>query len=184
LVVAGKEYPVDCIVYATGFDFMTEYTREAGVEIFGRGGQSLGEHWSQGARTLYGIQTHGFPNFFLMSLVQAGVSQNYMHIADEQIKHIAYIIAQCRKRGIAEIEPTQEAESGWVEEIIAAGASRRAFLETCTPSVFNYEGRRPRFAELNGIYGGGPVAYIGALEAWRADGELRGMQTVPQETSA
>jgi cyclohexanone monooxygenase len=179
LVVDGKEYPVDCIVYATGFDFMTEYTREAGVEVFGRGGRSLGAHWSEGARTVYGIQVHGFPNFFLMSLVQAGVSQNYVHIADEQTQHIAYVIAQCRDRGITEIEPTREAEDAWVEEIVASGASRRAFLESCTPSLFNYEGRRPRFAELNGIYGGGPVAYIALLQAWRAGGDLRGMRTTP-----
>jgi cyclohexanone monooxygenase len=179
LVVAGREWPVDCIVYATGFDFMTEYTREAGVEVFGRGDQPLGEHWSEGARTRWGIQTHGFPNFFLMSLVQAGVSQNYMHIADEQTQHIAYIIAQCRERGIAAIEPTREAEDAWVAEIVASSASRRAFQETCTPSVFNYEGRRPRFAELNGTYGAGPVAYIAVLQEWRKEGGLRGMQTTP-----
>jgi cyclohexanone monooxygenase len=178
-VVAGREYPVDCIVYATGFDFMTEYTREAGVDVFGRKGRSLAEHWSEGARTVWGIQTHGFPNFFLMSLVQAGVAQNYMHIAEAQINHIAYVVAQCRERGIAAIEPTAEAESAWVDEILAATANRRVFLETCTPSVFNYEGRRPRFAELNGTYAAGPVAYIALLEAWRANGELRGMQRIP-----
>jgi cyclohexanone monooxygenase len=180
LVVAGREYPVDCIVYATGFDFMTRYTREAGVEVFGAGGRSLDEHWGEGARTVFGVQTHGFPNFFLMSLVQSGVSQNYMHIADEQTRHIAYIIAQCRERGLAAIEPTREAEDGWVEEIVRSGAQRAAFLEACTPSVFNYEGRRPRYAELNGTYGAGPVAYVARLEAWRASGELPGMLLTAQ----
>ena len=177
LVVAGREHPVDCIVYATGFDFMTEYTREAGVEIFGRGGQPLAEHWGKGARTLWGVQTHGFPNFFLMSLVQSGVAQNYMYIAEAQIEHIAYVIAQCRERGIAALEPTAETENAWVDEIIASADSRRVFLETCTPGLFNYEGRRPGFAELNGTYAAGPVAYVKLLESWRAEGLLRGMQT-------
>jgi len=180
LVVAGREYPVDCIVYATGFDFMTQYTREAGVEIFGRDGLPLAEHWAEGARTVWGMQTHGFPNFFLMSLVHSGVSQNYMYIAEAQTQHFAYVIAQCRERGIAAIEPTQAAEDAWVEEIVASSAARRAFVETCTPSVFNYEGRRPRFADLNGTYGPGPVAYVGLLDAWRAENELAGMDTTPE----
>ena len=114
VIVDGKEYPLDLLVYATGFDFMTEYSKESGVEVIGPGGQPLDKHWDTGARTLYGLQTHGFPNFFLMSLIQAGVSVNYVHIADEQTKHIAFIISECLKRGIGDIQPTQEAEDAWV----------------------------------------------------------------------
>jgi cation diffusion facilitator CzcD-associated flavoprotein CzcO len=176
VVVAGKEYPLDLLIYATGFDFMTEYSRESGVEVIGPGGQPLDQHWSTGARTLYGLQTHGFPNFFLMSLIQSGVSVNYVHIADEQTKHIAYIINECIKRGIATVQPTQEAENEWVQEVLSSGEPRRQFLETCTPSVFNQEGKRERSLELNDLYARGPMVYIKTLEDWRSAGELRGLE--------
>ncbi len=169
VVVDGKEYPVDCLVYATGFDFMTEYSKEAGVEVIGPGGQPLDKHWDHGARTMFGLQTHGFPNFFLMSLIQSGVSVNYVHIADEQTKHMAYIISECLKRGIETIQPTQEAEDAWVEEVVSSGGDRRAFIESCTPSVFNAEGKRERSVELNDLYAKGPMVYIKMLEDWRAD---------------
>lgn len=175
LVANGKAYEVDCLIYATGFDFMTEYSRESGIVIHGRNGRSLAEHWKEGARTLFGMQTTGFPNFFLMSSVQAGNSINYIHIVDEQTIHIAHIIERCMAEGIASIEPTQEAERDWVDTIMSLTDQRRAFLESCTPSYFNYEGKRDRSIELNDHYAGGPIAYIRHLEDWRAAGTLEGM---------
>jgi cyclohexanone monooxygenase len=177
VVVEGKEYPLDLLVYATGFDFMSEYSKESGVEVIGPGGQPLDKHWETGARTLFGLQTHGFPNFFLMSLIQAGVSVNYVHIADEQTKHMAFIISECLKRGIETIQPTQQAEDEWVEEVVSSGADRRAFIESCTPSLFNAEGKRDRSVELNDLYAKGPMVYIKLLEDWRASGTMPGMET-------
>jgi cyclohexanone monooxygenase len=176
VVVAGREYPLDLLIYATGFDFMTEYSHESGVEVVGPGGQPLGRHWATGARTLYGLQTHGFPNFFLMSLIQSGVSVNYVHIADEQTKHMAYIIGECLKRGVTAVQPTQEAENEWVEEVLSCGVERRQFLEACTPSVFNQEGKRERSLALNDLYARGPMVYIKLLEDWRLEGKMRGLE--------
>ncbi len=177
VVVAGREYPVDCLIYATGFDFMTEFTRESGLDIRGRDGVSLAEHWKDGARTLYGMQTRGFPNFFVMSLVQSGISINYMHIADEQTRHIAYIIEQAMSRHLASVEPTEKAENDWVDTIVKMSGPRRAFLESCTPTYFNYEGKRRRGLELNEPYGGGAPAYLKILEDWRAEGSMAGIES-------
>lgn len=69
VVVAGKEYELDCIVFATGFE--TGYTadelgpQKAGFELIGRGGVRLSEKWSAGPRTLNSFSTHGFPNLFM-----------------------------------------------------------------------------------------------------------------------
>jgi cyclohexanone monooxygenase len=175
-VVAGKEYPLDCLIFATGFDFMTEFTRESGLDIRGRNGLALAEHWADGAHTLYGIHTRGFPNFFLMSLVQAGISINYMHIADVQTQHIAYVISQTLSRGCTTVEPSEAAEKEWVESIVALSGPRRAFLEACIPGYFNYEGKRKKSVELNEPYGGGAIEYIKIIEDWRAEGALRGLE--------
>ena len=163
VVVAGKEYALDCLIFATGFDFMTEYTREAGFRIAGRGGQSLDEHWSGGARTLYGIMTRGFPNFFMMSLVQSGIGINYMPIADAQTAWIASVIASAIGGDLGIVEPTKAAEDAWVDEIVAGAGLRRAFLESCTPSYFNYEGKRQASLESNEPYPGGAIKYLGLL---------------------
>ena len=160
VVVGGKEYKVDCLVFATGFDFMTSYTRESGFSVTGRDGMSLDEHWSHGARTLWGMQTRGFPNFFLMSLLQSGVSINYMHIADAQTRYIAKVISYCLENGISAVEPTEEAENAWVARCVELSGARKAFLEACTPGYFNQEGKPRAENELNMPFGGGPHEYL------------------------
>jgi cyclohexanone monooxygenase len=170
VVVAGKEYPVDVLVFATGFDFMTSYTREAGFSITGRGGLSLDAHWSRGARTLWGMQTRGFPNFFLMSLLQSGVSINYMHICDAQTRYIAAVIGHCLREDIAAVEPSAEAENAWVDRVVGLGGARKAFLEACTPGYFSAEGQSPPEFELNIPFGGGPHEYLDLVNAAREGG--------------
>jgi cyclohexanone monooxygenase len=176
VVVGGKDYPLDCLIFATGFDFLTDYCREAGMEIVGRGGLSLADHWQEGPRTFHGIQTSGFPNFFMMSIAQAGAAVNYVHTADEQTKTIVSIIMQCMQRGAETVEPTAAAETAWVEEIVSGSKGRRAFLEACTPGYYNYEGKRERSAELNDFYPGGPMAYIQLLTEWRENPDLPGLE--------
>ena len=170
VVVDGKEYDLDCLIYATGFDFMTSYVKESGLGITGRGGVTLDVHWSRGARTLYGIQTRGFPNFFLMSLLQAGLSINYMHTADEQTRYIAAVISHCLDTDVRTVEPSEASESGWVDRIVELSGARRAFLETCTPSYFNHEGADPADLELNIPFGGGPFEYFSLLQTAAAGG--------------
>lgn len=176
IVVGGKEYALDCLIFATGFEWLAEYDREFGIEVIGPGGTRLNEHWSQGARTLYGIQTHGFPNFLLMQLIQAGGSFNYMTIADEQVKHIAHLIDQCLQQRVQTIQPTAQAEEAWIQEVLQVGQARRAFLATCTPGYYNFEGKRSHAVELNDFYCGPPMAYVGRLAQWRSKGGFPDME--------
>lgn len=176
VVVNGKDYRLDCLVLATGFDFMTEYTKEAGFDITGRDGVRFSQHWQRGARTLFGIHVHHFPNLFLVSLTQAGVSMNYTHTADEQARHIAHVIGRCSRESIATVEATAEAETEWVNGIVAAAPTRRAFLDSCTPSYYNYEGKREAAFEQNEPFSGGPVAYYDLLANWREGQGMEGLE--------
>merc|ERR1719230_690344 len=54
VVANGVEYEVDCIIYATGFEVGTEYTRRSGYDVTGRNGLPLSEYWQHGVRTLHG----------------------------------------------------------------------------------------------------------------------------------
>jgi cyclohexanone monooxygenase len=182
-VVAGKEYPLDCLIYATGFEWLGEFASQIGFEIHGRDGLALSDRWSQGTRTMHGMQTRGFPNMFILGLAQNGVTPNYTHLAEERAIHLAYLLTRCIKEKIHTIEPTQEAEDKWVEEIIAQRGPRRAFLESCTPSYYNQEGRDTPATALNDIYGAGSVAFFKVLADWRAQDALQGLEVTRKDRS-
>ena len=61
----GKEYEVDALVLATGFDAMTGSV--AKIDIRGRGGQTLNQKWAEGPRTYLGLMSAGFPNLFVIT---------------------------------------------------------------------------------------------------------------------
>ncbi len=177
-VVNGREYPLDCMIYATGFDFLTDQTREAGFDIHGRDGLALSDHWREGPRTLHAIQTDQFPNLFFIRLSQAGNSPNFTHLVGEQSDYIAHIIGKTRAAGATTVEATREAVDAWVDEVIEKAAPRRAFLATCTPGQYNHEGdpSKERFAVLNELYGDGPIAYFQILRALQRHDELQGLR--------
>ena len=66
----------------------------------GRDGVTLTEKWRDGASTFQGFHSRGFPNCFIVSLVQSGFSVNFPHMLDEQAKHLAYILREALDRGV------------------------------------------------------------------------------------
>lgn len=173
-VANGREYEVDCLIFATGFEVGTDYTRRAGYDVKGKDGQSLKGKWSQGASTLHGITTHGFPNLFFVHNTQAGLTANFPHHMDEQAMHISYMIGRCMKDGVRAIEVTQEAENAWVDVVIQSSKISEKFLESCTPGYYNNEGQPSPLTRRNGFYGAGPTAYFRLLKTWRDEGKMQG----------
>jgi cation diffusion facilitator CzcD-associated flavoprotein CzcO len=120
---SGKEYPLDIIVFATGFDAMTGPL--LGMDIRGRGGQRLGEVWNAGPRNYLGLQVAGFPNLFTITGPGSPSVLCNMPVAIEQhVEWIADCIAHMRRQGLERIEPRPEAVERWVEQVnIAANAT-------------------------------------------------------------
>lgn len=176
VVADGVEYEVDCIIYATGFEVGTDYTRRAGHEVVGRDGITLTEAWADGAQTFHGLHSRGFPNCFIFSIVQSGFSVNFPHMLDEQSRHLAYILSEVRRRGVTEVEAAQDAQDEWVRTIETLARNNLAFLEACTPGYYNNEGRPAERSVRNSSYGAGPVAFVKVLEAWRTEGALAGLE--------
>jgi cyclohexanone monooxygenase len=175
VVVDGREYELDCLIYASGFEVGTDYCRRAGLEIHGRGGRALDAYWAPGTRTLHGMHVHGFPNCFLMSNVQAGFTANFPHLLNEQAKHLAYIVRRGREESAASIEVTAEAEQEWIDHCIEKARQVGDFFENCTPGYYNNEGKPGERSAQDGFYGGGSPAFFGILEAWRAQGTMPGL---------
>ena len=65
VVIAGVEYEVDCIIYASGFEVGTPFERRSGYDTIGRGGILLSDYWKDGMRTKHGMHVHNFPNLFI-----------------------------------------------------------------------------------------------------------------------
>lgn len=175
MVANGVEYPVDLIVFATGFEVtITDFRKGIGFDIFGRGGVSLYDHWADGLSTLHGHATHGFPNWFYIGISQNALSPNMTHMYDEQATHVAYIIGEVTKRGARVVEPAPEAEAKWVALIRKLAQNNQEFLEACTPGYYNNEGqvRGGIFAES---YAPGINSFNQKLGEWRAQGDLKGL---------
>ena len=176
VVANGKEYEIDCLIYATGFEVGTDYTRRSGYQLYGRGGISLSDKWKDGVSTLHGMHSRGFPNVFIMSNSQSGFTANYPHMLNEQSKHLAYIIQECLARQVRVVEAGQDAEDAWVQTIISSAIMRQKFQEECTPGYYNNEGKPSALAARNGFYGHGPIAFAKLLEEWRGEGTLKGLE--------
>jgi cation diffusion facilitator CzcD-associated flavoprotein CzcO len=175
IVANGVEYEVDCLIFATGFEVGTSYTRRSGMDLSGVGGVTLGDKWDTGVRTFHGAFSHGFPNAFIVSHVQGGFTANFPHNLDEVSSHIAYVIAELKARGCDRVEATQEAEDAWVDEIIETARDAADFLESCTPGYYNNEGNPSVRAVQNGSYGKGSLEFFALIDRWRQDGDLAGL---------
>jgi len=177
VVVAGKEFQLDCIIYASGFEVGTEYRRRSGFDMSGRGGVKLSAHWASGMRTKHGVHVHGFPNAFFVQPTQgANLISNVPHNLTEAARTIAMMVGHARKKGFKEIEVTREAEDKWVE-LLLTGAGRMIGAPDCTPGYYNNEGREPGpAAKLNVGHPAGAVAYFKYIDAWRQSGEFEGVE--------
>ena len=176
VVAGGVEYPVDCIIYASGFEISTAFRRRVGFEITGRDGLSLYDYYKDGFRTLHGHSSRNFPNWFYIGVGQNGLSVNMTAMFDDQARHIAYIIKEAKARGAVTVEPTAEAEEAWVETIRSVAILNRDFQNACTPGYYNNEGGE-RSGGLNGqTYTPGINRFNALLAEWRAKGDLAGLE--------
>jgi cyclohexanone monooxygenase len=116
LRTGGREYELDAIVFATGFDAMTGALLKMG--IVGRGGRSLAEKWAEGPRTYLGVMTAGFPNLFLITGPGSpSVLSNMIVSIEQHVDWVVGCVSDLRAGGLDSIEATAEAENAWVEHV-------------------------------------------------------------------
>jgi len=175
VAVGDREYELDCLIFATGFEVGTDHTRRAGYDVIGSRGFALSEHWSRGMRSMHGVCVHGFPNLFVLGHAQGGFTVNYPHLLDEAGRHVTHIVRHAVDHDVREVEVTAEAESEWLATLAAASRDVRAFQEQCTPGYYNNEGAPAEGGFLGSSYGKGPIAFFGVLADWRAEGRFAGL---------
>ena len=182
LVANGREYEVDCIIYASGFEITSSYERRIGIPIFGADGQSIYEHWDAGMRSMHGLMSHGFPNLFLCGgLFVFQLGANYAYGVDVQAQQVAYTVSELTKRGVKSANVSRSAEENWIEDQLSPEGANALFVlggsaDSCTPGYYNQEGTAQRYRDVRlESYGKGLGAYRKVLRDWRAQGDLEGL---------
>jgi cyclohexanone monooxygenase len=153
----GVEYPLDVLIYATGFQWMATSTFNM---ITGRGGQTLRDKWqSEGVRTFLGLHSHGFPNLFIMSGPQGGGGQfNFTRGIEAHTDYVVWMLKTLREHGAGIVDIRKEPENAYAQHCREADIRTRP-LRDCL-SYYNGDGA----AEP------GSLAYYGGPQKWH---ELR-----------
>ncbi|KAF2480036.1 hypothetical protein BDY17DRAFT_312935 [Neohortaea acidophila] len=197
----GQEYPVDAIIWSTGFrsPIFGSPAGKADVRVIGRDNIDMEELADKKEfRTLHSTCATGFPNMFYLSAIQNSVTANYNFVMDTSATHVAYILstavadaAKASSSGGATngeakarpvIEPTAEAQEAWANEILA-GAMALAGLGGCTPSYMNQEGETDKLKPeeamkmaAGGTWARGMTPFLEIVEQWRAKGGMEGLR--------
>ncbi|WP_295525669.1 NAD(P)/FAD-dependent oxidoreductase [Novosphingobium sp. Chol11] len=162
----GTEYPVDCIIYASGFEVASPPDRTAGFDMRGVGGMTLSDYWTDGRRSLHGMLVHNFPNMAIISgLKQSGITWNITFMNRRQAEHYAALVKRCLDRGV-NFDVTDAAEQGWLEVLADKAQKDDTFFRECTPGYYNNEGKNERDSIFLSNYGGGPFEYMDVLRCW------------------
>ena len=178
IVANGKEYELDCIIYASGFEVGTDLTSRNGFDVTGRDGRKLSEAWADGMKSLHGIHVHGFPNLFVLGPWQgAALISNIPHNFTESGATIALLVRHAMDRGFKEIEVKREAQDAWIELLRKGRGPLLGMLADCTPGYYNNEGQPLRDgADLMVGHPRGPMAFFKHLEKWRRSGKFKGLE--------
>ena len=164
-VFDGKTYPLDCLIYATGF-----VVQKTGIynQIRGKNGLELNDKYSTGMRTVFGIHSNGYPNLFIMGGYQASFQFNLTFMLQTQADHIAECIKYVRDHGHTTIDAKYDTEEWWVGEVIK-NRGRTNRNKECTPGYYNFEGEDQR--RQDGNYNGSFLQYYQHMTHLKQDME-------------
>ena len=192
LVVAEKEYPVDVLIFSTGYSVAGgrnggSPAERVGIEVLGRNGVSMNKKWREnGAATLHGYATNGFPNLFFSGTSQGTVTGNNVFMLGLIARHVTHWISRAQKRVGASrraiIEVTREAEEAHSQEVV----KRSPFFSSlagCTPGYFNGHGQAISEApaekkkQARGVaWAEGTTSFLEYIGKWEDEGSLRGLE--------
>ena len=152
LVFDGIEYEVDCIIFATGFEVGTAYTRRAGFEVYGRGGKSLdrelGRRYENAARFLQRRFPELLPHGHHAKCINRELSAHARRAGATH--HRAYSAREIARGAMH--RTYAEAEAEWVATIKEKALNNQGLPEECTPGYYNNEGKPEKGLGLAGDY--------------------------------
>ncbi len=116
VVTADGDYPIDALVFATGFDAVTGALGR--IDIRGRGGRVLKDEWKDGPRSYLGLLCEGYPNFFTITGPGSpSILTNVVVSIEQHVEWIADMLAYMQARGHTTIDANEDAQDAWVQEV-------------------------------------------------------------------
>ncbi len=126
--VDGREFPVDTIIFGTGFR-TTEFLSP--LRITGRDGIELDEAWADGARAYLGVSVPRFPNLFMLYGPNTNLGHNsILFMIEQQVAYIRALLVRMVREDAAAAEVTRAAMDRYDAEIVAL-AERTVWAEDC-----------------------------------------------------
>ena len=146
----GKEYPLDVLIYATGFQWMATSTFNM---IVGREGRTLRDKWQEeGTKTFLGLHSKGFPNLFLISGPQGGGgSFNFTNAIEEHGDYVVWLLETMRDQGKGVVDVEAEHEDTYAKHCRDADQLTRPLRDCIT----YYNGHGEAEPGSLAYYGGG-----------------------------
>lgn len=161
----SREYPLDVLVFATGFDALTGALFK--IDITGVGGVTLREAWQAGPQTYLGIGVHGFPNmFFVAGAGSPAVLTNMLISIEQHVEWISDLIGYMRENGFRRVEAEADKQREWGDTINEI-ASRTLFYKGNSWYVGANVPGKPRVFSL---YAGGADKYREICDRVAAEG--------------
>ncbi len=115
VVSGGKEYPVDVIIFCTGFDVTNQVNQ---FDISGKQGKNIQQHWKDGMHAYLGISSHDFPNAFFLLGPNTGLGHNsIIFMIESQAKYIAQALGYMKKHKLSALEVRKDVEDQFIEKI-------------------------------------------------------------------
>lgn len=119
LQTTANSYPLDALVFATGFDAMTGALER--IDIRGIAGQTLNDQWRDGPKTLMGLQSAGFPNLFIITGPGSpSVLSNMLQSIEQNVEWIADLLKWTQANGYNLVQAQPEAQADWMEQVATA----------------------------------------------------------------
>ncbi|MBH0119669.1 NAD(P)/FAD-dependent oxidoreductase [Rhodococcus sp. HM1] len=159
----GVLHELDVLVFATGFDAVDGNYRR--IEIRGRNGLHINDHWNGQPTSYLGVTTANFPNWFMV-LGPNGPFTNLPPTIETQVEWISDTVEYAERNEIRAIEPTPEAEEEWTET--CTDIANATLFTRGNSWIFgaNIPGKKPSVL----FYLGGLGNYRGVLSGVVADG--------------
>jgi cyclohexanone monooxygenase len=110
LTADGTEHQLDVLVYATGFDAVDGNYRA--MDLRGRGGRHIDDHWTDGPTSYLGVSKAGFPNMFMI-LGPNGPFTNLPPSIETQVQWIGRTVEHLAAREGAWLDARPEIEDQW-----------------------------------------------------------------------
>ena len=182
----GREYEIDCLIMASGYEVTNDLDRRWGIDVIeGKDGLSIYDYWREGYQTFQGMMAHNFPNMFFTGFTQAAANASNSKTFVDQGFHIGYIASQALQRGAVRVEPTREAQEEYIRRLRAVAVDNTQFQAECTPSYFNNEGDQTKKRSIFGEpWGEGYYAFEDMLRRWRDEGKLEGLELKREPVTA